>query len=126
MAKYAYSLYLDLFNGQDFDTLRKNGAMPQDLLWASTGTKNAKYSDVLYVESLIGKDTINTMPDATLAAFREHGKASNTLEDNILYADKVLSKANTYTNLEDLGQKLQDDGLVLFTDAFNNLIELMK
>lgn len=126
MAKQAYIIYLELFNGKGFEELRKNGAMSQDLLWASTGTKNTKYSDVIYVESLIGKNTINTVPDATLAAFREHGKASDTLEENILYADKVLSKANTYLDLEQLGQKLQDDGLVLFANSFNSLIELMK
>lgn len=126
MAKRSYALYLEIFNGKDFEELRKNGAMAQDLLWASTGTKNTKYSDVLYVESLIGKNTVNTVPDATLAAFREHGKASDTLEENISYADKILAKANTYSNLEELGQKLQDDGLVLFANAFDSLIELMK
>lgn len=126
LAKYAYSLYLDLFNGKSFENLKKNGAMPQDLLWASTGTKNPKYSDVLYVESLIGNHTINTVPETTLNAFRDHGNANYTLEDNILYAKRVLDKANEIINLEKLGEKLQRDGLDLFEKAFNDLIELMK
>lgn len=126
MAKYAYSLYLDLFNGETFTKLRSAGAMAQDLLWASTGTKNAKYSDVLYVESLIGKNTINTVPDATLDAFRDHGNAAYTLEDNIEYAKNILENANEIINLDELGEKLQEDGLSLFEKAFDDLIELMK
>jgi transaldolase len=100
--------------------------MAQDLLWASTGTKNPKYSDVIYVESLIGKNTINTVPDATLAAFRDHGNVAYTLADNINYAEKILEKANTIVNLNELGEKLQQDGLALFIQAFHDLIELMR
>lgn len=126
LAKYAYSLYLDLFKGKTFANLKNHGALAQDLLWASTGTKNAKYSDVLYVESLIGKNTINTVPDATLNAFRDHGNAHNTLENNMLYAENILKKINENVNLNDLGEKLQQEGLALFTQAFNDLLELMK
>lgn len=126
MAKYAYSLYLELFNGNRFTKLKEAGAMAQDLLWASTGTKNSKYSDVVYVESLIGKNTVNTVPDATLDAFRDHGNAAYTLEDNIEYAEKILESANKIVNLNELGEKLQRDGLALFEKAFDDLIELMK
>ena len=126
MAKYAYFLYLELFNGDSFAKLKEHGALSQYLLWASTGTKNSKYSDVLYVESLIGKNTINTVPDATLDAFRDHGNAAYTLEDNIKSAETVLEKANAVVNLDALGEKLQKDGLALFEKAFNDLIELMK
>lgn len=74
LAKLAYQDYRSTFADATFSALAKRGARPQAMLWASTGTKNPAYNDVLYIESLIGPQTINTVPDATLAAFRDHGK----------------------------------------------------
>src|SRR5438105_1735954 len=82
-AKMAYQDYKRLFSGPLWDKLAAKGAKPQRLLWASTGTKNKDYSDVLYVEELIGPDTVNTMPPATLEAFRDHGEVRDSLEENI-------------------------------------------
>ena len=79
-AKLAYSDYKLLFSGERWQKLAAKGARPQRLLWASTGTKNKAYSDVLYVEELIGPDTVNTVPPATLDAFRDHGKPRNSLK----------------------------------------------
>ena len=89
-AKLAYQRYKRLFAGERWKKLAANGAKQQRLLWASTGTKNKAYSDVLYVEELIGPNTINTMPPATLDAFREHGRARDSLEENIQDAQRVL------------------------------------
>src|SRR5437879_8701679 len=89
-AKIAYQDYKRLFAGSRWDKLAAKGAKPQRLLWASTGTKNKDYSDVLYVEELIGPNTINTMPPATLDAFGDHGKIRDSLEENIDDARRVL------------------------------------
>src|ERR1700709_2268407 len=90
-AKLAYQEYKKLFSGPRWDKLAAKGAKPQRLLWASTGTKNKDYSDVLYVEELIGKNTINTVPPATLDAFRDHGKLRDSLDENIEEARRVLA-----------------------------------
>src|SRR6201992_3425122 len=91
-AKLAYQEYKELFSGARWDKLAAKGARPQRLLWASTGTKNKDYSDVLYVEELIGRDTINTVPPATLDAFRDHGKLRDSLGENIEDARQVLGE----------------------------------
>src|SRR6202790_2273042 len=90
-AKVAYQEYKQLFTGPRWDKLKAKGARPQRLLWASTGTKNKDYSDVLYVEELIGKNTVNTVPPATLDAFRGHGRARDSLEEDIEGAENVLA-----------------------------------
>src|SRR5205807_375406 len=79
-AKLAYQSYQHIFHGERFAKMRAKGARPQRQLWASTGTKNPKYSDVLYVEQLIGPETVDTVPPATFNAFRDHGKVELTLE----------------------------------------------
>jgi len=127
LAKCAYLDYQKIFHGERFSKLKAKGAKGQYLLWASTGTKNKAYSDVLYVEELIGQETINTVPDATLDAFRDHGVAANRLTEKIDSAPSVLADAEkSGINLEELGNKLQVDGLKLFDDAFNQLLELVK
>src|SRR6202047_4105057 len=93
--KPAYQEYKRLFSGARWDKLEAKGARPQRLLWASTGTKNKDYSDVLYVEELIGPDTVNTMPPATLDAFRDHGTPRDSLEENIEDARGVLAELET-------------------------------
>ena len=106
--------------------LQKQGAQVQRLLWASTGTKNAAYSDVLYVESLIGPDTINTVPDATLVAFRDHGKAAPTLTCGLDGAQAQFDAlALAGVDMNAAGQQLQDEGVKLFEQAFDDLLKLL-
>ncbi|HLX53211.1 MAG TPA: transaldolase [Aquella sp.] len=126
LAKMAYLAYSELFSSETFGILKRYGAKEQYLLWASTGTKNPKYSDVLYVEKLIGNPTINTVPDATLNAFRDHGIAKNSLTENIEQAPVNLEKIQQYINMDDLGEQLQKDGLKLFEDSFDQLMELVR
>jgi transaldolase/glucose-6-phosphate isomerase len=122
-AKLAYQIYLQRFAGQRWEALQKKGAKPQRLLWASTGTKNKAYSDVLYVEELIGPDTVNTMPVATMDAFRDHGKLRNSLEDNVAAAKRILDDlAHTGISLKAVTEKLVEDGVTLFADAADKLL----
>ncbi|MEN9946140.1 MAG: transaldolase [Pseudomonadota bacterium] len=127
LARQAYVNYLSLFNSERFKKLQHHGAKEQYLLWASTGTKNANYSDVLYIEELIGAQTINTVPDATLNAFRDHGQAKNSLTpENLHQAELVLAQIEQAgVNFEQLGEQLQQEGLALFVQAFDKLLSLV-
>lgn len=121
-AKMAYQDYLKLFSGERWDKLAARGAKPQRLLWASTGTKNKNYRDTLYVEELIGKNTVNTVPPATLDAFRDHGKLRDSLEENIDEARAVLEglkKAGV--SLDEITTELVADGVKQFADAADKL-----
>ena len=121
-AKMAYQDYKKLFSGARWQKLQANGAKPQRLLWASTGTKNKEYSDVLYIEELIGKDTINTMPPATLDAFRDHGKIRESLEENIDNARSVLAGLEkSGISLDAVTADLVKDGVKQFADAADKL-----
>ena len=127
LAKLAYRDYQNTFKSDAFAKFSLHGAMPQFMLWASTGTKNAAYSDVLYVESLIGSETINTVPDATLAAFRDHGKAATTLDIGMADAQAhfdVLAKAGI--DMHRVGETLQTEGVTLFKQAFDQLLKLLS
>jgi len=122
-AKLAYQRYQRLFAGSRWQALAKNGARPQRLLWASTGTKNKTYSDVLYVEELIGPDTVNTMPVATMDAFRDHGKPCDSLADDAAGAQRLLGDlARTGISLDSVTNKLVEDGVQLFADAADKLL----
>ena len=121
-AKMAYQDYKKLFSGPRWDKLAAKGAKPQRLLWASTGTKNKEYSDVLYVEELIGRNTINTVPPATLDAFRDHGKLRDSLEENIDDAKGVLAGLEkSGISLDAITAELVRDGVKLFADAADKL-----
>ena len=121
-AKLAYRDYRRLFSGARWDKLKAKGARPQRLLWASTGTKNKAYSDVLYVAELIGPDTVNTMPTPTLEAFRDHGVVADTLTRNVDEAERVLAAiAKAGISLDDIAAKLEQDGVRLFADAADSL-----
>jgi transaldolase/glucose-6-phosphate isomerase len=121
-AKLAYQDYKRLFSGARWEKLAARGAKPQRLLWASTGTKNKDYSDVLYVEELIGPNTINTVPPATLDAFRDHGKPRDSLEENIEDARRVLSELErSGISLDVITAELVRDGVRLFADAADKL-----
>lgn len=121
-AKLAYQEYKRLFSGSRWDKLAARGARPQRLLWASTGTKNKDYSDVLYVEELIGPNTVNTVPPATLDAFRDHGKPRDSLEENVEDAKHVLEELQkSGISLDQITAQLVQDGVKLFADAADKL-----
>jgi transaldolase / glucose-6-phosphate isomerase len=121
-AKLAYQDYKRLFAGPRWEKLAAKGAKPQRLLWASTGTKNKNYSDVVYVEELIGPNTVNTVPPATLDAFRNHGKVRDSLEENIEDARHVLAELEkSGISLEAITAELVEDGVKQFADAADKL-----
>ena len=121
-AKLAYQEYKRLFSGPRWDKLAAKGAKPQRLLWASTGTKNKDYSDVLYVEELIGPNTVNTVPPATLDAFRDHGTPRDSLEENVEDAKRVLAELEkSGISLDAITAELVKDGVKLFADAADKL-----
>lgn len=127
LAKLAYQRYKQLFHSPQFADLSKLGARPQYLLWASTGTKNPAYRDVLYVEPLIGPQTVNTMPDATLAAFRDHGHAVLTLERDVEAAEaQFLGLERIGIDMRAVGEELQTQGVKLFEAAFAELLKLLR
>jgi transaldolase/glucose-6-phosphate isomerase len=122
-AKLTYKKYQELFSGPRWKALADKGAQTQRLLWASTSTKNPKYRDVLYVEELIGQDTVDTIPPATFDAFRDHGKLRNSLTED------VPGAASTMSNLQKAGISMKEvtdkclaDGVKLFADAFTQLL----
>jgi transaldolase len=127
VGKLAYRHYLELFRGPEFAKLASAGVRPQHPLWASTGTKNPEYNDVLYVEPLVGPETVNTMPDATLAAFRGHGEAQPTLELGVDQAAGTAAALHRLgIDLDAVGEELQIEGVKLFVDAFDKLLAMME
>ena len=126
-AKLAYQEFKRVFGSERFHRLRDKGAVVQRPLWASTGTKNPKYSDVLYIESLIGPDTVNTIPPATYNAFKDHGRVQMTLEEGIGEARRVLDKfAAKGFSLEQITGKLTADGVKSFDESFASLMSTIE
>ena len=124
-ARLAYQHYKARFHGTGFEALRAAGAHPQYMLWASTGTKNPAYSDLLYVEPLIGAETVNTLPDATLDALRDHGRIAATLDEDIAQARAQYAALSALgIDLDAAGERLQQEGLAQFVQAFAALLEL--
>jgi transaldolase / glucose-6-phosphate isomerase len=122
-AKLAYERYKRLFAGSRWEALRAKGARTQRLLWASTGTKNPEYSDVLYVEELIGPATINTMPLATMDAFRGHGKVRASLEEDLPGARHVMATLERLSiSIDEVTAKVLDDGIRVFADAMDKVL----
>lgn len=127
LARLAYQEYKAAFKSSEFAQLAARGARAQFMLWASTGTKNPAYSDLLYVEPLIGPETINTLPDATLAAFRDHGRAAMTLERDLDQARQQFAALKALgIDMDHAGEELQVEGLKLFAQAFDQLLGLMQ
>ncbi len=121
-AKLAYQYFKRTFSGGRWEKLAAKGAKKQRLLWASTGTKNKAYSDVLYIDSLIGPDTVNTIPTETMDAFRDHGQPSTTLETNVEEAREVLEKLHrTGISLDRITEELTVEGVELFAAAADKL-----
>lgn len=123
-AKLAYQRYKRLFAGARWEKLRAEGARVQRLLWASTGTKNPAYSDVLYIEGLIAPETISTMPPATMDAFRDHGRVQPTLEENIEQARQVMATLEkSGISIDSVTAKLVEEGVQIFANAFDKLLD---
>lgn len=126
-ARRTYAKYLKIFGGSRWDALAKKGAQTQRLLWASTSTKNPKYRDVLYVEELIGADTVDTIPPATFDAFRDHGKLRNSLTENLIGADQTMHDLEAVgISMKDVTDKLLKDAVKLFQDPFKSLLETIS
>ncbi len=126
-AKMAYAKYQELCASSRWKALAKAGAQPQRLLWASTGTKNPAYPDTYYVDTLIGAETVNTMPPATLAAFRDHGVAKSAITEGVSDAKKVLADLSAGgISLKEITDKLVSDGVRLFADAFDKLLDVVE
>ena len=122
-AKLAYQHYLEVMASPRWQTLKEKGANPQRLLWASTGTKDKAYSDVLYVEELVGDETVNTMPPATMDAFRDHGTVRPSLTEDIDGAKHTLAEAERLgLDLAGVTSTLVDEGVKSFAQAFDDLL----
>jgi transaldolase / glucose-6-phosphate isomerase len=125
--KLTYQRYQRIFSGPRWEALAAKGAQTQRVLWASTSTKNPKYRDVIYVEELIGPDTVNTMPPATIDAFRDHGQLRNSLTEDLPGAQKVMDDlARAGISIKAVTDKLTDDGVKLFADAFDKLLAAVE
>jgi len=125
--KLTYQKYQQIFSGPRWEKLAAKGAQTQRVLWASTSTKNPNYRDVIYVEELIGPDTVNTMPPATIDAFRDHGKLRNSLTEDVAGAQKTmddLPKAGI--SMKEVTDKLTEDGVKQFADAFDKLLAAVE
>lgn len=126
-AKIAYKRFKELFYGERFARLREAGAMPQRVLWASTSTKNPAYPDTLYVDSLIGQDTVNTLPPKTLVAFKDHGTVAATLDGDYDDAEKTMDMlAEVGIDFQHVTMQLQTDGVESFVESFNTLIQQVE
>ncbi len=126
-AKLTYKRYKEIMQGEGWQALSGRGARPQRLLWASTSTKNPDYPDVLYVDELVGQDTVNTIPPATLDAFRDHGRVRNSLEEDVEGAAgtmEALERAGV--SMKEVTDKLLEEGVRLFSEAFDKLLEAVE
>ena len=126
-AKLVYQDYIALCDSDRWAALAKGGAQPQRLLWASTGTKNPQYSDVLYIEELIGPDTVNTAPPGTLSAFIDHGKARTSLVEDVENSKDVMAGlANVNIDFRAITDQLLLQGVKVFQEAFDQLLQAIE
>lgn len=126
-AKQAYRYYQKMIESQRWKALAAKGGQTQRLLWASTSTKNPKYRDVLYIEELIGPDTVNTIPPATMDAFRDHGVLRRTIDADLPAADKTMSDLEKAgISMKQVTGKLLDDAIRLFDEAFDKVHEVVE
>ncbi|WP_417369162.1 transaldolase [Gelidibacter japonicus] len=123
-AKKAYQIYLDMIASDRYKKLAAKGAQTQRVLWASTSAKDPSFSDVKYVEPLIGKDTINTLPMETIDAFRDHGKVADTITKDIDSANKAMDDLkNLGIDIETITQRLENEGIEKFNKAYEQLLK---
>lgn len=126
-AKLAYQRYQHLFSTKEWNRLAAKGAQPQRLLWASTGTKSPEYSDVMYVEELIGRDTVNTVPPKTLSAFLDHGRVRDSLVEDVSGARRTLEALSASgISLDEVTQRLLEEGEQLFLADFRKLLGALE
>ena len=126
-ARQAYQIYKKIFRNERFQKLADQGARPQRLLWASTSTKNPEYSDVKYVEALIGQDTVNTLPQETIKAYRDHGSPTARLEEDLDAAGDVLERLFALgIDIDNITQQLEDEGIEKFNKPYDSLMETLK
>ena len=126
-AKMIYQSFNSIFKNDDFKSLKKNDSNVQRVLWASTGTKNPSYSDLKYVEELIGQETVNTMPPGTIDAFLDHGKVALVLENDLVRTKSDLEKLKAAgVDINKVCQEIQDAGVVSFQKSFDKLIQSIK
>jgi len=126
-AKKAYEIFKEVFNSERFKNLEAKGAKRQRVLWASTSSKDPSFSDVKYVEALIGPDTINTIPIETLEAFNDHGKAESHLEDDLDKATQLLLQLKEKeVEINTITQQLEDEGIEKFNKAYDKLLEAIE
>ncbi len=125
--KLAYQLFREQFSGERWDALAARGARVQRPLWASTGAKNPDYSDTLYVDELIGPDTVNTLPDATLDAFVDHGTVARRVDVDVADAEAVWAKLpEVGVDMDDVADQLEREGVASFATAFDELIAALE
>jgi len=126
-AKLAYRLFRDRFAGERWERLAARGARPQRPLWASTSTKNPSYPDTLYVDGLIGPDTVNTLPETTIAAFEDHGAIARTIDSGVDDAIAVMQAlAQVGLDMEDVGRALEDQGVASFHESFVHVLHALQ
>ncbi len=126
-AKLAYAHYLEVFSGPRWEYLAGKGATPQRVLWASTSTKNPAYADTLYVEELLGPDTVNTMPEETIKAYQDHGTPQERLRAGLDEAKRVLEQlADAGVDYDDLTNTLEREGVEKFSQAFEDLMQTLS
>ena len=126
--KKVYQRFREIFYGDGFSTLRQRGARVQRPLWASTSTKNPQYRDVMYVEELIGPDTVNTLPLATLNGFRDHGRVrGDTVQEELSTAeDRLRTISSLGIDLHAITEKLQVDGIASFASAYDRVLAALE
>lgn len=126
-AKKAYQIYLEMISSDRFKKLEEKGAQRQRVLWASTSTKDPAFSDVKYVENLIGKETINTLPMETIDAFRDHGKVSYTLTTGLDHVNKVMKDLKSIgIDIDKITKNLEDEGIEKFNVAYDKLLKSIE
>ena len=125
-SKVVYQRFKEIFHGPAFEAFRSAGAGVQRLLWASTSTKNPAYPDTLYVDSLIGPETVNTMPPNTIDAFRDHGTVAATLEEDVAEAQLTLDNlVELGIDMDEVTEQLQNDGVEAFARSFDSLMKTL-
>jgi transaldolase len=125
--KLVYQRFYQIFNGARFEALRLRGGRPQRPLWASTSTKNPLYRDVVYVEELLGPDTVNTMPPETLAAFRDHGQVRVSIDEGVAEARALIARVQELgVDLGAVAEKLQEDGVTAFAKSYEDLLAAIE
>jgi transaldolase len=125
-ARLAYQLFRDRFAGERWERLAAQGAHVQRPLWASTSTKDPDLPDTLYVDSLIGPDTVNTLPEATITAFEDHGTLARTIDSDVDSAADVMSRLSAVgVDMDDVGRVLEDRGVAGFHESFGHVLNAL-